>query len=304
MISQAVKEALQKFIPAENILYKEPLKQHTTFRVGGEADCMIRIENDEQLSPLLHYLSLVELPYFVMGNGSNLLVGDKGYRGIILQIFNYNNAVSVDGNRIYAKAGAFLSQVSKVAYEHGLTGLEFAAGIPGTVGGGIVMNAGAFDGEMKQVVESVTVFDKKGNRLEFNNDTMEFGYRTSVIKKFPFIVMESCFLLEPGDKEVIGDKMKDFQNKRKQKQPLEYASAGSTFKRPEGYFAGKLIMDAGLQGFKIGGAKVSEKHCGFVINTGEATAQDIRDLIAYIQEEVSRQFSVKLEPEVIFLGEF
>ncbi len=304
MISQAVKEALQKFIPAENILYKESLKQHTTFRVGGEADCMIRIENEEQLSPLLHYLSLVELPYFVMGNGSNLLVGDKGYRGIILQIFNFNNAINVEGNRIYAKAGAYLSQVSKVAYEHGLTGLEFAAGIPGTVGGGIVMNAGAFDGEMKQVVESVTVFDKKGNRLEFNNDTMEFGYRTSVIKNFPFIVMDSCFLLKPGEKEVIGEKMKEFQNKRKEKQPLEYASAGSTFKRPEGHFAGKLIMDAGLQGFKMGGAQVSEKHCGFVINTGEATARDIRDLISYIQEEVGRQFSVKLEPEVIYLGDF
>lgn len=304
MISQAVKEALQRFVPAENILYGEPLKEHTTFRVGGEADCMIRIENREQLSPLLSYLHRVDIPYYVLGNGSNLLVGDKGYRGIILQLSDKISAIRVEGNRIYAQAGALVGRVARVAAEHGLTGMEFAAGIPGTVGGGVVMNAGAYDGEMKQVVERVTVLDKEGNELELDNETMEFRYRTSAIKHHPFIVTECCFLLTPGDRETINAKIEDFQNRRKTKQPLEYPSAGSTFKRPEGYFAGKLIADAGLKGCKIGGAQVSEKHSGFVINTGDATAADIRSLITHVQEEVYRQFSVRLEPEVIYLGEF
>ena len=304
MISQAVKEALQRFVPAENILYKEPLAKHTTFRVGGEADCLVQISDTAQLPQLLKYLSLVEIPFFIIGNGSNLLVGDAGFSGVIVQIADKCNTIRVAGNRIYAQAGAYLSKVAKTACEHGLTGLEFAAGIPGTVGGGVVMNAGAYDGEMKLVVEEVTVLDKEGNQLVLNNSTMEFGYRTSAIKNQPFIVTECCFLLQEGDKEAIAAKMADFQGRRKEKQPLEYPSAGSTFKRPEGHFTGKLIMDAGLAGYSIGGAQVSAKHCGFVINTGEATAADIRELIAYVQEEVYRQFSVKLEPEVIFLGDF
>ncbi|MBQ7782113.1 MAG: UDP-N-acetylmuramate dehydrogenase [Lachnospiraceae bacterium] len=304
MISQAVKEALQRFVPAENILYKEPLAKHTTFRVGGEADCLVQISDTAQLPQLLKYLSLVEIPFFIIGNGSNLLAGDAGFAGVIVQIADKCNNIRVAGNRIYAQAGAYLSKVAKTACEHGLTGLEFAAGIPGTVGGGVVMNAGAYDGEMKLVVEEVTVLDKEGNQLVLNNSTMEFGYRTSAIKNQPFIVTECCFLLQEGDKEAIAAKMADFQGRRKEKQPLEYPSAGSTFKRPEGHFAGKLIMDAGLAGYSIGGAQVSAKHCGFVINTGEATAADIRQLITYVQEEVYRQFSVRLEPEVIFLGDF
>lgn len=304
MISQAVKEALQKFVPAENILYNEPLKRHTTFRVGGEADCLVKIENAGQLSGVLHYLSVVEIPFFIMGNGSNLLAGDKGFRGVILQISDKMNEIRVVGNRIYAQAGAFLSQIAKTAQENGLTGLEFAAGIPGTAGGGAVMNAGAYDGEMKMVIEEVVVLDKEGNELHLDNDTMEFGYRTSAIKNQPFVVTECCFKLESGDRTAIAAKMADFQQRRKEKQPLEYPSAGSTFKRPEGYFAGKLIMDAGLKGAREGGAQVSEKHCGFVINTGDATAADVRKLIARIQEEVWKQFMVKLETEVIFLGDF
>lgn len=304
MIGQAVKEALQKFVPAENILYREPMKKHTTFRVGGEADCMVQIADEQQLVKLLGYISKLEIPYFILGNGSNLLVGDGGYDGIMLKLSGKMNQISVEGNRLFAGAGAYLSQAAKAACEHGLTGLEFAAGIPGTVGGGVVMNAGAYDGEIKQVIENVTVLDKEGNRLVLDNSTMEFGYRTSAIKNQPFIVTECCFLLKQGDKDAIAAKMADFQQRRKEKQPLEYPSAGSTFKRPEGHFAGKLIMDAGLAGARIGGAQVSEKHCGFVINAGEATAADIRQLIAYVQEEVYRQFSVRLEPEVIFLGEF
>ena len=304
MISQAVREAILQFIPEEQILYKEPMDKYTTFRIGGEADCMIEIKSVHQLMPLLQYFYKIELPYFVMGNGSNLLVSDKGYSGIILRIARGISRIHVEGNHIYAEAGASLAQVARVACQHGLTGMEFAAGIPGTVGGALVMNAGAYDGEMKQVTENVTVLDPTGNILELDNDTMEFGYRTSVIRKQPLIISECSFLLKPGDPEEIADKMLDLQDKRKQKQPLEYASAGSTFKRPEGNFAGKLIMDAGLRGFRIGDAQVSEKHCGFIINRGNATAADVRDVITHVQETVKLRFGVELEPEVIFLGEF
>ena len=220
MISQAVKEALQKFVPAENILYKEPLAKHTTFRVGGEADGLIQISDTAQLPQLVKYITTVELPFFIMGNGSNLLVGDKGFEGIVIQISDKCNAIRVVGNRIYAQAGAYMSKVAKVAQEYGLTGLEFAAGIPGTIGGGVVMNAGAYDGEMKQVIEEVTVLNKEGNQLVLNNATMEFGYRTSAIKNQPFIVTECCFLLQEGDKEAIGAKRSSLWNILAQAVPL------------------------------------------------------------------------------------
>lgn len=304
MISQAVKEALQNFVPSANIFYNEPMRKHTTFRVGGEADCLIEIADPAWLPPLLSYLKKVELPCFIMGNGSNLLVGDRGYRGIVLRIAAGLSGLRAEGRYLTAQAGVSLAQAARTAAEHGLTGLEFAAGIPGTVGGGIVMNAGAYDGELKQVVESVTALDREGNMLTLNNETMEFGYRTSVIRRYPLIVTECRFLLEEGDPTEIREKMEDFQKRRREKQPLEFPSAGSTFKRPEGYFAGKLIMDAGLKGFSVGGAQVSEKHCGFVINRGGATAADVRKVIQHVQETVEQQFSVRLEPEVIFLGDF
>ncbi len=304
MISQAVKEALQRFVPAENIYYEEPLKNHTTFRVGGNADCLLLVESSKQVQEILSYLYKVELPYFILGNGSNVLVGDKGYRGIVIKIADSMSDVYVEGNRIYAEAGAFLSKVAKCAYENGLAGLEFASGIPGTVGGAVIMNAGAYDGEMKQVVENVDVVDKEGNALELNNATMEFGYRTSVIKNHKFVVSKCCFLLQEGDKATIKAKMDDFSARRREKQPLEFPSAGSTFKRPEGNFAGKLIMEAGLSGFKIGGAQVSEKHCGFVVNAGDATAADVKNLMEHVQQVVYEQSNVRLEPEVIMLGEF
>lgn len=304
MISQAVKQALQRFVPEENIKYQEPLREHTTFRVGGEADCIVEIGTQKQLQGVLHYLNLIELPYYVLGNGSNLLVGDKGYKGIILRLAGNMTEIKAEGNRLYVQAGALLSEASKAAMENGLTGLEFACGIPGTVGGGIVMNAGAYDGEIKNVVESVTVIDRDGNELELDNSTMEFGYRSSVIKNQPFVATGCWFKLEPGEKEAIRAKMEDFNARRSQKQPLEYPSAGSTFKRPQGYYAGKLIMDAGLCGYRIGGAQVSEKHCGFVINAGDATAADIRQLITHVQDEVYDKFNVRLEPEVICLGQF
>lgn len=303
-ISSAIYEFIEAHVPKEDILLNEPMYKHTTFRVGGEAGCLVRISDARQLMKLVPYLKMVEIPYFILGNGSNLLVGDKGYEGVILQIGSKMNTITVEDTRIVAGAGALLSQVSKFAWENGLTGLEFASGIPGTLGGGIVMNAGAYDGEMKQVVEQVTVMNEEGEIMELDAQTMEFGYRTSIIKNRPFIVLKSVLKLQHGDRDEIRAKMEEFSIKRKEKQPLEYASAGSTFKRPVGYYAGKLIMDAGLRGYSIGGARVSEKHCGFVINDGRATAADVAEVIKEVQERVKDKFGVTLETEVIFLGDF
>ncbi len=303
MISKAVLSALKSFVPEENIFLQEPMATHTTFRTGGPADCLIEIASTEELQKIQQYLHEVQLPFFVLGNGSNLLVSDKGYRGIILHMGEAFREIRREGNLIHAKAGAFLSQVAAFAWKEGLTGLEFAAGIPGTIGGGVVMNAGAYGGELCQVVEIVRVLDKEGNELELDNETMEFGYRTSAIQNQSFIVTEVVIRLTPGDKDAIHARMEELAAKRREKQPLEYPSAGSTFKRPEGYYAGELIMKAGMRGFTVGGAQVSEKHCGFVINTGTAASADIIEVIEKVQESVKNTFGVQLEPEVILLGE-
>ncbi len=303
-MSTSMYEHIKTIVPEGRLLFHEPMSRHTTFRVGGEAECMAVVETKEELSKLISYLGRIEQDYFVLGNGSNLLVGDKGYRGIIVKLGSRLSAIGVDKNHIATGAGALLSRVAYVARDAGLSGLEFAAGIPGSIGGGIVMNAGAYGGEMKQVVQMVRVMDKEGEILTLDNDTMEFGYRTSIIRDRPFIVLGVVLRLTPGDKAEISAKMEELMRQRKGKQPLEYPSAGSTFKRPEGYYAGKLIMDAGLRGYRIGGAQVSEKHCGFVINAGGATAADIREVIEEVQERVLDRFHVRLEREVIFLGDF
>lgn len=295
---------IKTVIPEERILFHQPMKEYTTFRVGGEADCIIMIRHVEELAKLIPYLNQIEREYFILGNGSNLLVGDKGYRGVVLKFDGPMEHIAVEGTRITAKAGALLSKVAVTARENSLTGLEFAAGIPGSIGGGVVMNAGAYDGEMKQIVEAVRVMDSDGQVTTLDNDTMEFGYRTSIIKNRPFIVLEVVLRLKEGNQEQIGARMEELAKLRRSKQPLEYSSAGSTFKRPEGYFAGKLIMDAGLRGYRIGGAQVADKHCGFIINTGKATAADIKEVIEEVQERVKERFHVSLEPEVVFLGDF
>ena len=303
-ISAAIYEYIRAYVPEEDILQDEPMSKHTTFRVGGEAMCLVRISSPEQLAALIPYLQRVEVPYFILGNGSNLLVSDKGYEGVILQLGGNLNLITVEGLTIKAGAGALMSQIAGAALEHGLTGFEFASGIPGTVGGGVVMNAGAYDGEMKQVVSSVTVMDENGEIMELSGKDMEFGYRTSIIKNRPFVVLEVELQLKEGSREEIRSKMDDLAARRREKQPLEFPSAGSTFKRPEGYYAGKLIMDAGLRGYSIGGARVSDKHCGFVINAGNATASDVAEVIQEVQERVKDKFKVTLEKEVIFLGDF
>ncbi len=303
-VNQALKDYMASILPAENIKLQEPMNRHTSFRTGGEAAALVQVNDEEQLRKLLFYLRETENDYFILGNGTNLLVSDQGYGGVIIQIGTGMSRIDVEGNRVRVEAGALLAQTAKRAMEEGLTGMEFASGIPGSVGGGIVMNAGAYDGEMKQIVESVTVLNERGEEMELDCDTMEFGYRTSVIRNRPFVVTKAVLRLTEGEKESIRAKMEDFAARRKAKQPLEYPSGGSTFKRPEGYYAGKLIMDSGLRGYRVGGAQVSEKHCGFLINTGTATSEDIIELMSEVQERVRAKFGVVLEPEIVTLGNF
>lgn len=288
----------------ENIRQDEPMDRHTSFRTGGNAACLVEPENAEQLARILSYLQKTEQDYFVLGNGTNLLVSDLGYDGVVIYIGDKMGKISVDGSRITVQAGALLSQTAKAAMEASLTGMEFASGIPGSIGGAMMMNAGAYDGEMSQIVESVTVLNPSGERMILENETMEFGYRTSILKNRPFVVTEVTLRLKEGDRKQIQAKMADFAARRQEKQPLQFPSAGSTFKRPEGYFAGKLIMDSGLRGYRIGGAQVSEKHCGFIINCGNASSQDISELMDEVIQRVKERFGVTLEPEVVRLGRF
>lgn len=303
-MTDEILQTLTEMIPSENILQNEDMDMHTTFRVGGPARYMLMIETKEQLAKVVRYLNIIEADYFLLGNGSNLLVSDKGYQGIVLKLTGEFNEIKVEGNKIFCGAAAMLSQVAKAAADNSLGGMEFASGIPGSLGGAMVMNAGAFDGEMQQITESVTVINPEGEELTLDNSTMEFSYRNSVIKGSKFIVTSAVIKLAPANKDDVVALMNDLNARRRAKQPLEYPSAGSTFKRPEGYFAGKLIMDAGLRGFSIGGAQVSDKHCGFVINKGNASAADIYDVIGQVQETVKDKFNVKLEREVILLGDF
>ena len=303
-MNTALFEFLESRLPEECIKRNEPMGLHTTFRVGGNADFFLEISSPKELADIIKYLKQTEHSYFILGNGSNLLVGDKGYNGVILHLGERFSGITVENETITVQAGALLSTVAKTAAKHGLAGMEFASGIPGTIGGAVVMNAGAYDGEMKQIITMVTVMTDQGEILELDNETMEFGYRTSIIKNRPFIVLSARLDLKKGNIEEIQEKMDDFGNRRRSKQPLEYPSAGSTFKRPEGYFAGKLIMDAGFRGYRIGGAQVSEKHCGFIINVGNATAADISELMDEVIEKVSDKFDVTLEPEIIRIGNF
>lgn len=282
----------------------EPMKQHTTFRIGGRADYFVSPTETEQIRKIIELCRRENMPWYVIGNGSNLLVSDHGFRGVIIRLFKNYAGLRIEGEQIFVQAGALLSRTANAALQEGLTGFEFAAGIPGTIGGAMVMNAGAYGGEMKDITESVTVLTPEGELLTLKREELEMGYRTSLIARKGYLVLEAVLRLTRGDQEQIKEKMADLRQRRISKQPLEYPSAGSTFKRPQGYFAGKLIMDAGLRGFQIGGAQVSEKHCGFVINTGNATAEDVLELIRQVSAKVKAREGVALEPEVKLLGEF
>ena len=302
-MNQNFYDRLNNVIAKDSILLDEPMSRHTTFRVGGPADFFVTPKAKEEVRDVIRICKEAGMPYYIIGNGSNLLVSDAGYRGVIVQIYKEMNEVKVEGDLVKAQAGALLSGIAAKALGAELSGFEFASGIPGTIGGACVMNAGAYGGEMKDVLESVTVLTGEGKIIELGRNELELGYRTSVIAKKGYIVLGAVLKLERGDGEKIKTYMDELKEKRVTKQPLEYPSAGSTFKRPEGYFAGKLIEDAGLRGFQVGGAQVSEKHCGFVINRDHATAADIMELMRQVQIRVKENSGVDLEPEVKRLGD-
>ena len=303
-MKKEIREKFCELLGKDKVLFEEPMRSHTTFRIGGPAEVFLMPESYEQIRSALALCREEGLPYFVLGNGSNLLVSDSGYRGVIIQMDRNMGDIELKGTEIRACAGALLSSVAAAARKASLTGFEFAGGIPGTLGGAVVMNAGAYGGEMKDVLREVTVMTKEGDIRVIPSDRLELGYRTSIIKKAGYLVLEAVISLEKGDPQAIQEKTKELASKRTEKQPLDYPSAGSTFKRPEGYFAGKLIMDSGLRGFRVGGAQVSEKHCGFVINTGGATAKDVKELMDHVIRTVKEKYNITLEPEVKFLGEF
>lgn len=294
---------LQNVMGGSGIFMEEPMKKHTTFRVGGPADVLVQ-PDETALAAILALCRQYHVSYSFIGNGSNLLVGDKGIRGVVIEMTDPMGNIEVDGTQITAQAGAMLSKIANTAASNGLGGMEFAAGIPGSVGGAVVMNAGAYGGEMKDIIERVYVLDENGAQLELDRDALDLGYRHSCIPEKKYIVTKVVLELVPRNEAEIRSEMKELNEKRAEKQPLQYPSAGSTFKRPEGYFAGKLIMDAGLRGYQVGGAQVSEKHCGFVINKGDATAADICQLMQDVADKVQAQFGVVLEPEVKMIGEF
>lgn len=294
---------LQNVMGGSGIFMEEPMKKHTTFRVGGPADVLVQ-PDETALAAILALCRQYHVSYSFIGNGSNLLVGDKGIRGVVIEMTDPMGNIEVDGTKITAQAGAMLSKIANTAASNGLGGMEFAAGIPGSVGGAVVMNAGAYGGEMKDIIEKVYVLDENGAQLELDRDALDPGYRHSCIPEKKYIVTKVVLELVPRNEAEIRSEMKELNEKRAEKQPLQYPSAGSTFKRPEGYFAGKLIMDAGLRGYQVGGAQVSEKHCGFVINKGDATAADICQLMRDVSDKVQAQFGVVLEPEVKMIGEF
>ena len=294
---------LLDIVGEENIMMDEPMKKHASFRVGGPADVLIRPIDEEQLREILLYIKKEEIPYLIIGNGSNLLVRDGGIRGIVVELSDNYSDFNIDGNKMEIKAGALLSRIGNAALRAELKGFEFAAGIPGTFGGALAMNAGAYGGEIKDIVKKVKVMDKDGNILELSNEEMHFGYRKSAIVEKGYVALSATVELEKGNYDDIKATMDDLRDRRVSKQPLNFASAGSTFKRPTGYFAGKLIQDSGLKGLSIGDAQVSEKHSGFVINRGNATATELLNLMFAIKSTVNAKFGVMLEEEVKIVGE-
>ncbi|MBK5251935.1 MAG: UDP-N-acetylmuramate dehydrogenase [Peptostreptococcaceae bacterium] len=303
MENKEIYEEIKKIIPKDRLLIDEPMKNHTAFKIGGPADLMVLPKSVEEIEKILNLLGSCEEGCFIMGNGSNLLVSDKGIRGTVLKIGDQFSNVDIEETAIRAQSGVLLSSLSKMAAKESLTGIEFAGGIPGTLGGAVAMNAGAYGGEMKDLVEEVTLIDRKGKITKLGRDAMSFGYRTSIVSEGNQIVLEALLKLRKGDAAEILGKMNEFSMRRSEKQPLAVPSAGSTFKRPEGYYAGKLIQEAGLKGLRHGDAMVSDKHSGFIVNTGDASAEDVLSLIKTVQKVVFDKFGVMLETEVKFIGE-
>jgi len=288
----------------ERVLIDELMSNHTSFKIGGPADIMVFPSNSAQLGEIIKYFINSKTPYMVMGNGTNLLVSDKGIRGVVIKIYDNMDKYVFNGEYLEIEAGMLISKASKIAFQNSLSGLEFAEGIPGTIGGAVTMNAGAYIGEMAMVVYETEYIDTNGNIITVTGQEHSFSYRTSIIQKTKGIVLKTRLKLKAGDSQKIKELMNDFNFKRRDKQPLEWPSAGSVFKRPEGYFVGKLIDDCSLRGYRIGGARISDKHSGFIINTGAATCKDVLELIKHIQSTVKEHFDVELEPELRIVGDF
>lgn len=293
---------LIEIIPNNCIKFNELMKNHTSFKIGGPVDVLVEPDNINLIKEVLKWAKANNVPLLIFGQGSNLLVKDKGIRGIAIKLSHNFNKATINENEIQAEAGIRLSALAKKAAQHSLTNFEFAEGIPGSLGGAVVMNAGAYDGEMKNVLKSVTAINTEGNLKTFTLEEMALGYRQSIFQTNNYYVLSAIISLQKGNEKEIKAKMQQFARSRREKQPLEYPSAGSTFKRPEGYYVGPMIEELGLKGFSIGGAQVSRKHAGFIINTGNATAQDVLDLIIYIQDKVFDKYGVKLEPELKIVG--
>ena len=303
MNKQDIYENLLNILDKEDIKIDEPMKKHISFKVGGPADVLVKPKTEEQLKEIIKFVKNENIPFLIIGNGSNLLVKDGGIRGVVIELSNNFNHFEIDGNIVKVQAGALLSIVGKAVLKESLKGFEFAAGIPGTLGGALAMNAGAYGGEMKHIVKSVRLMDMDGNIVNFTNEQMEFDYRNCILSREEYVVLSAEIELEKGDYEEIKATMMHFTQQRVTKQPLSLPSAGSTFKRPPGHFAGKLIEDCGLRGLTLRGAQVSEKHCGFVVNLGDATAKDLLDLMYVVKSTVKSKFGVMLEEEVKILGE-
>lgn len=293
---------LRNIISSKNIFIDAPMKNYTSFKVGGPVDILVTPDTYEQVRDIIMLCKKSNIIFYIIGNGSNLLVRDGGIRGVVIKLTNLDK-IRVEGEKLIVQSGAPFSATSREALKNSLTGLEFACGIPGSIGGAVTMNAGAYNGEVSQVIESAIVVDNEGKIRQLSKDELELGYRMSSILKYGYTVLEVTFSLKKGDYDNINSRIQELTRRRIEKQPLEYPSAGSTFKRPEGYFAPKLIEDTGLKGLSVGGAEVSQKHSGFIINKGNATASDIIELIKLVQLKVMEKFNVELNTEVIIIGE-
>lgn len=287
---------------APQALFDEPMKNHTTFRIGGNADCFISAKNTDEIKAVVSYCKKNSIDFMIMGNGSNMLVSDKGIRGVVIQVSKAMSECSINGCEVTAEAGILLSALAQRLLKAELSGFEELSGIPGTLGGGIYMNAGAYGGEIKNILKEVTFIDREGNIRTLKNHELDLGYRHSVFEDNGGVILSATMLFEKGKYDDIKAAMAEYTKRRNDKQPISMPSAGSAFKRPEGYFAGKLIEDSNLKGFSIGGAQISEKHAGFIVNTGNATAQDVLDLIEHVQKTVKEKFDVVLEPEIRLIG--
>ena len=296
-------EDIKQVIPEAYVRWDEPMKNHTSFRIGGPADCMVFPSSVEQVNQVISWCRNRDVPFLVIGSGTNILVRDKGIRGVVIKLAERLSGLAVEGQSIYAEAGVLLSHVSQLAAEKGLSGLEFAEGIPGSVGGAVYMNAGAYDGEMKNVIYEVTALDSEGNLAVLTSGECDFDYRKSIFQRNGYVILAARMLLKPGDTREITAKMNEFAERRRQKQPLEFPSAGSVFRRPEGYFVGPLIEELGLKGYHIGGAEISTKHAGSIINTAGATAEDVLALIELVQARGRESTGLNLEPEIRIVGE-